>query len=128
MPGKTVLIVEDNPMNLELASDILVALGHQVLHATTAQEALTHLETTLPSLILMDIQLPGTSGLDLTRQIKADPRTKDITVVALTAHAMKGDEEKVFQAGCSAYIAKPIDTREFTRIVQQHLSGNGHTQ
>ena len=121
MPKVTVLIVEDNPMNMELCSDLLRAQGYEVLQAATALEALGVLSEAKPDLILMDIQLPGLSGLDLTRRLKEDPKTKGIPIVALTAHAMKGDEVKVFEAGCSGYIPKPIDIREFPKAVEGFL-------
>lgn len=121
MTKVTVLIVEDNPMNMELCGELLKAQGYEVLQAATALEALGILSEAKPDLILMDIQLPGLSGLDLTRQLKADPKTKDIPIVALTAHAMKGDVAKIFEAGCSGYIPKPIDTRGFSKTVEGFL-------
>jgi CheY-like chemotaxis protein len=117
----TILIVEDNPMNMELARDVLEAHGYRVRGTASATEALEVLRETLPDLILMDVQLPGLDGLELTRSLKQDPRTRDIIVVALTAHAMKGDRERILEAGCSGYIAKPIDTRALCREVARHL-------
>jgi len=111
--SRRVLIVDDNATNLRLAASVLEMEGHQVAQAADADEALARLEDTLPDLILMDIALPGMDGLTLTRQLKADPRTRDIPVVALTAFAMKGDEEKALAAGCIGYLTKPIDTRRF---------------
>lgn len=122
MPTVKVLVIEDNPMNMELASDLLRAYGYDVLQAATALEALGVLQEAEPDLILMDIQLPGLNGLDLSRRLKEDPRTKEIPIIAMTAYAMKGDEEKVFQAGCSGYIQKPIDTRKFSQVVGDVLS------
>jgi CheY-like chemotaxis protein len=118
---RTILIVEDNPMNMELARDVLEASGHRVRGAASAVEALQALQESLPDLILMDIQLPGLDGLELTRTLKRDPRTKEIIVVAMTAHAMKGDRERILEAGCSGYIAKPVDTRALSREVARLL-------
>jgi len=111
MKTARILVVDDNPINLKLVSDLLAFEGHEILHATDAEEAQVILHETLPDLILMDIALPGMDGLTLTRQLKADGRTAHIRVVALTAFAMKGDEQKAFDAGCDGYITKPIDTR-----------------
>ena len=122
---KKILVVEDNQMNLELVSDILEAHGYAVIQAQGGQEALQIAREQQPDLILMDIQLPEMDGLEATRLLKASEETKDINVVALTAHAMRGDEEKAREAGCSGYIAKPINTREFAQIVAGFLNGNG---
>jgi CheY-like chemotaxis protein len=118
---RTILVVEDNPMNMELARDVLEASGHRVRGVASAGEALQVLQESLPDLILMDIQLPGLDGLELTRTLKQDPRTKEIIVVAMTAHAMRGDRERILEAGCSGYIAKPIDTRALSREVARLL-------
>lgn len=106
-----ILVVDDNPTNLKLVSDLLEFEGHEVLQAADAEEAQVILAGTLPDAILMDIALPGMDGLTLTRQLKADARTRHIRIVALTAFAMKGDEQKALDAGCDGYITKPIDTR-----------------
>lgn len=116
-----ILIVDDNATNLKLAKVILVAAGYQVRTAIDAEEALALLGQFQPALILMDIQLPGMDGLELTRRLKADYKTADITIVALTAYAMKGDEDKALACGCSGYIAKPIDTRRFAEEVAHYL-------
>lgn len=117
MTRMRVLVIEDNLMNMELATDILTANGHEVLQAATAPEALALLEETKPDLILMDIQLPGVSGLDLTKRLKADPGTSRIPIVAITSYAMKGDEERALEAGCDGYIPKPIDFEQFYHVV-----------
>ncbi len=117
----TILIVEDNPMNMELAADVLEASGYDVRCVGAASEAFEVLKEMLPALILMDIQLPELDGLELTRTLKRDPRTKDIVVLALTAHAMKGDRERILEAGCSGYITKPIDTRALCNEVAKHV-------
>lgn len=111
--SRRILIVDDNPTNLRLAASVLELEGMQVDQAVDASEALARLAHELPDLILMDIALPGMDGLTLTRQLKADPRTRGVPVVALTAFAMKGDEEKARDAGCDGYLTKPIDTRLF---------------
>ena len=118
-----VLVVDDNPINLELAGYVLAADGWEVVTAGDALEALRCLEASHPDLILMDIQLPGMDGLALTRQIKADPATRHITVVAFTAYAMKGDEEIMRAAGCDGYLAKPIDVSRFATQVRDLLVG-----
>jgi CheY-like chemotaxis protein len=119
--GETILIVDDNAVNLKLVRVLLVKEGYQVQTAPDAEEALKSVEAVKPDLILMDIQLPGMDGLELTRLLKADPGTKDIMVVALTAYAMKGDEEKAKAAGCDGYIAKPIDTQALPGMIAGYL-------
>lgn len=121
--GMTVLVIDDNPVNLKLASAVLRAAGHDVMQAEDAEQALRQLESSVPQLVLTDIALPGISGLELTRRLKADPRYAHLPVVALTASAMKGDEAKVLAAGCDAYISKPLDTRtlpaQLARILEE---------
>jgi len=121
MAGETILIVEDNLLNLELVSDILEANGYRVLQAATGADALDQAQANLPALVLMDVQLPGLDGLTVTGILKDDPRTRNIPIIALTAHAMQGDEEKARQAGCDGYIAKPIDTRKLPGIIRSFL-------
>ena len=106
-----VLIVDDHPINLKLASEVLLASDYEVVVAADAEQAQQLLTTLVPDLILMDIALPGMDGLSLTRIIKKDARLRHVPVVALTAYAMRGDELKASDAGCDAYITKPIDTR-----------------
>jgi CheY-like chemotaxis protein len=131
MAGEPILIVDDNPANLKLARVLLKGEGYDVRTATDAQEALATLESFRPRLILVDIQLPGMDGLELTRRLKADPATRDIIIVALTAYAMKGDEQRTLAAGCDGYIPKPIETRTLPAAVARYLSGvpasRGHT-
>ncbi len=121
MSPARILVVEDNPMNMQLAVDLLELRGHEVLSATTGQEALDITETERLDLILMDVSLPGMDGLTVTKKLKDDPRTRDIPIVALTAHAMKGDEERMLEQGCAGYIAKPIDTRKFPQAVENFI-------
>ena len=118
MRAARILVVDDNPTNLKLASEVLEAEGHEILRAVNAEEAIAVIAKTPPDLILMDIALPGMDGLTLTRQLKADPATRHIVVVALTAFAMKGDEAKAQAAGCDGYITKPIDTRALARQIE----------
>jgi CheY-like chemotaxis protein len=113
MAGEAILIVDDNPVNLKLARVVLSAEGYDVHTAADAEEAMGVLHQLKPRLILMDIQLPGMDGLELTRRLKADPGMVGVIIVGLTAYAMKGDEAKARAAGCDGYIAKPIDTRRF---------------
>jgi signal transduction histidine kinase/CheY-like chemotaxis protein len=120
-PGHLILVVEDNPANLKLARDVLRSRGYRVLEATSGEEALDTVKFIRPDLILMDIQLPGMDGLTATRRLKGDPATRDIPTVALTAHAMKRDEERVREAGCVGYIAKPIDTASFPLRIAEYL-------
>lgn len=122
MAGEAVLIVDDNAQNLKLASVLLRTEGFEVRTAVDAEEALRELETFSPRLILMDIQLPGMDGLELTRRLKADPSRSGIAVIALTAYAMKGDEQKARAAGCDGYVAKPIDVNELPRLLREHLA------
>ena len=122
MPGERILIVDDNAINLKLAQVTLRLEGYDVRTASDASEAQQILEGFEPRLILMDIQMPGIDGLELTRRLKADPRTQDIRIVALTAYAMKGDEEKMLAAGCDGYVAKPIDTRALPGVVAGYLA------
>jgi CheY-like chemotaxis protein len=121
--GESILIVDDNVQNLKLARVILATEGYDVQTAADAEEALALLRTSRPHVILMDLQLPGMDGLQLTRQLKADRATRGIRIIALTAYAMKGDEEKAFAAGCDGYVSKPIDTERLPEIVRSHLSG-----
>jgi len=116
-----ILVVDDNPTNLKLASSVLEMEGYTVVKAIDAEEAQETLKHTVPDLILMDIALPGMDGLTLTRKLKADARLKHVLVVALTAFVMKGDEQKVFEAGCEGYITKPIDTRKLPLRVAELL-------
>lgn len=121
MAGETVLVVEDNPLNMELVTDLLEAAGYCVRQASTAEEGIRLVRAERPGLILMDFSLPGMDGLSATAVLKSDPVTREIPVIALTAHAMKGDEEKARAAGCVAYITKPIDTREFPKTIARFV-------
>lgn len=120
--AKTVLIVEDNELNMKLFHDLLSAHGYETLQTRDGVQALSMAREHHPDLILMDIQLPEVSGLEVTRWIKEDESLKSIPVVAVTAFAMKGDEEKMREGGCEAYIAKPISVGKFIETVRRFLS------
>ena len=119
---KTVLIVEDNELNMKLFHDLLDAHGYRILQTKDGMEALDIAREHRPDLILMDIQLPEVSGLEVTKWLKEDESLRSIPVVAVTAFAMKGDEEKIREGGCEAYIAKPISVANFLETVQRFLS------
>ena len=121
MALEPVLIVDDNPANLKLLRVLLSGEGYTVRTASTAEEAQALLKEFQPQLILMDIQLPCMDGLELTRRLKEDPSTGGILVVAITAYAMSGDEDKAKAAGCDAYVAKPVDTRALPLLLRKLL-------
>ena len=121
--AKTVLIVEDNELNMKLFHDLLDAHGYKILQTKDGMEALDLAREHHPDLILMDIQLPEVSGLEVTKWLKDDPELKSIPVVAVTAFAMKGDEERIREGGCEAYLSKPISVGKFLETVR-HFLGN----
>jgi two-component system cell cycle response regulator DivK len=121
MAGESILIVDDNPANMKLIRILLTGEGYDVHAAGDANETVAVLKDLSPALILMDIQLPGIDGLELTRRLKSDPDTRDIKIIGLTAYAMKGDEERILAAGCDGYIPKPIDTRTLPTLVAEYL-------
>jgi two-component system cell cycle response regulator DivK len=118
---KTVLIVEDNELNMKLFHDLIEAQGYQVLQTREGLEALTLAREHRPDLILMDIQLPEISGLEVTKWLKEDDTLAHIPVVAVTAFAMKGDEERIREGGCEAYVAKPIAVAPFLETIRRLL-------
>ncbi len=122
MPGEPILIVDDNAANLKLARMLLAGEGYEVRSASDAEEAVVVLQSFRPRLVLMDLQMPGMDGFELTRRLKADPAMRGIVILALTAYAMKGDEEKALAAGCDGYIAKPIDTRSLPGVIAACLA------
>lgn len=122
MAGELILVVDDNPMNLKLIRVLLTIEGYDVRTATDAEEALAVLATFRPRLILMDLQLPGMDGLELTRRLKAEPATRDTVILAVTAYAMKGDEQKALDAGCDGYITKPVETRTLPGVIADYLA------
>jgi len=121
LTGESILVVDDEPANLRLLTVLLSRNGYQVHEARTAEEALEIVAKFRPRLVLADIQLPGMDGLEMTRRLKSNPETKDIVVVAVTAFAMKGDEEKALDAGCDGYITKPIDVTSLPRILRKYF-------
>ena len=121
MSGEPILIVDDNATNMKLVRILLASEGYDVRTAADAEEALNVLKEFYPRLILMDVQLPGIDGLELTRRLKSDPATRDIMILGLTAYAMKGDKERIVAAGCDGYVPKPIDTRTLAQLVRKYL-------
>ena len=119
--AKTVLIVEDNELNMKLFNDLLEASGYRTLQTRNGLEAIDLARKHRPDLILMDIQLPEVSGLDVTRWIKEDDELKAIPIIAVTAFAMKGDEERIRAGGCEAYLSKPISVTKFLETVRHYL-------
>lgn len=119
--GKTVLIVEDNELNMKLFNDLLEAHGYQTIQTRNGMDALPLARKHRPALILMDIQLPEVSGLDVTKWLKEDDALKDIPVIAVTAFAMKGDEQRIREGGCEAYISKPIAVGAFLETIEQFI-------
>jgi len=122
MPKK-ILIVEDNPQNMKVAQMTLKPHGYTLLEATDGEQALEIAVRDKPDLIIMDVQLPKVSGLEVTRRLRQMPAFKHIPIIAITAYAMKGDKEKVVEAGCDAYLPKPINTRELPGFVAEMLPG-----
>jgi CheY-like chemotaxis protein len=118
---KTILVVDDNPTNLKLVSDLLEFEGYRMVTAMDARKAQAMVQQARPDLILMDIGLPDMDGLTLTQKMKADQKTSNIIIVALTAFVMKGDMERAIAAGCDGYIAKPIDTRKLPNQIAELL-------
>ena len=120
---KLILIVEDEPRNVTLLRDLLQVSGYKTIEATDGKQGVELAKARKPDLILMDIQMPEMDGLEATRILKADATTRNIPVLALTAYAMKGDEERILQAGCDGYITKPIDIQGLVKEVAEYLSG-----
>jgi two-component system cell cycle response regulator DivK len=120
--SKTVLIVEDNELNMKLFNDLLEANGYNTLKTASGSEALDLAKVHHPNLILMDIQLPEVSGEEVIQWLKADPSTKPIPIIAVTAFAMKGDEDRILAKGCEAYVSKPISIAKFLDSVRKYIS------
>ncbi|GAB6051863.1 response regulator [Magnetospira thiophila] len=120
--AKKILIVEDNDLNMKLFNDLLQAQGYDTVQTQDGRAVVGLARAERPDLILMDIQLPEISGLEVTRMLKEDAALKDIPVIAVTAFAMKGDEEKILQGGCDGYIAKPISVPEFIATISEFLA------
>jgi two-component system cell cycle response regulator DivK len=120
MTGERILVVEDNEKNMKLFRDVLVATGFQTLEATTGGEAITMASEHTPDLVLMDIQLPDLDGVEALHQLRANPRTATIPIVALTAQAMRGDRERFLAAGFDGYVSKPVKVRDLIETVREH--------
>ena len=120
--SKTILIVEDNELNMRLFTDLLQAHGYSTIQSLDGSDAIDLTRSNNPDLIIMDIQLPGMSGIEITKLLKADDELKDIPVIAVTAFAMKGDEERIMEAGFSAYVAKPVSVPSFLENVAKFLN------
>jgi two-component system cell cycle response regulator DivK len=118
----TILVVEDNPMNMELTVDLLESYGFEVMQAEDGSQALDVVSKNTFDLILLDMQLPKMDGLEVLEKIKENENTKDIPVVALTAHAMRGDDKKFIDAGCAGYISKPIDIHDFKETITNYVN------
>jgi len=123
MPGELILIVEDNPRNLKLIRDVLQYQGYTTLEAETAEAGITLALERQPALILMDVQLPGTDGSTAMKALKADASTQRIPIIAMTAQAMKGDQERLLAEGFDGYISKPIAIKEVGKTIEGYLSG-----
>jgi len=123
MAGEPILVVDDNPTNLKLVGYLLSSHGYEVRTAVDAPDALGQLAQFRPRLILLDLQLPGMDGFTLARRLRDDPAWRDVAIVAVTAFAMKGDEERAMAAGCDAYVTKPIDTRALPGLVARWVGG-----
>ena len=124
MAGELILVVEDNEKNQVLFRDILQSRGYKTLEAETGEQAIVLLQKERPDLILMDIQLPGKDGITVSKEIKANEATRDIPVFALTSYAMKGDREKMMEAGFDSYMSKPIKVREFLKTVDDFFQND----
>ncbi len=125
MSERTILVVEDNDMNMQLVEFLLEEGGYSIVKASSGEEALAITQNGsngTPDLILMDIHLPGMDGLSVVRAMKADARTSRIPILALTAHAMRGDKDRFLEAGCDGYISKPIDVKTFLSSIERYLS------
>ena len=124
MSARKILVVEDNDMNMQLVEFLLEEGGYDIVKATSGEEALAITRDSAgiaPDLILMDIHLPGMDGLSVVRAMKAEPRTSGVPILALTAHAMRGDKDRFLEAGCDGYISKPIDVKTFIASIEQYL-------
>lgn len=124
MSGRKILVVEDNDMNMQLVEFLLEEGGYDIMKATSGEEALEVTRDsngTPPDLILMDIHLPGMDGLSVVRAMKEEPRTRTVPILALTAHAMRGDKDRFLEAGCDGYISKPIDVKTFIASIEKYL-------
>ena len=128
MENKTVLVIEDNALNMKLVTTLLKVGKYDIIEALDAEKGIQLARESKPDLILMDIQLPGMDGLNATRIIKEEPSLKNVKILALTSHAMDGDDKKAREAGCDGYITKPIDTKNFLKTIDKFLNGKREIQ
>jgi two-component system cell cycle response regulator DivK len=119
---KRILVIEDHEDNRRIVRDLLASADYETVEAVTGEEGLTLAETQRPDLILMDIQLPGLDGYEVTRRVKANPALRHIPIIAVTSYALNGDDAKAFAAGCDAYVAKPYDPMALLAIIREHLT------
>ena len=124
MSGKTILYVEDNEFNLKIVRQLLSITSYRLIEAVDGEQGVAIAQTNLPDLILMDIQLPKLSGLEATRQLRADPKTAHIPIIVITSFALSGDSEKAKAAGASAYLAKPYSPRELLQVIRKLVPEN----
>jgi two-component system, cell cycle response regulator DivK len=122
MAAKRILAIEDHEENRRLLRDLLTSVGYEMIEAVTGEEGAALAEAQLPDLILMDIQLPGIDGYEVTRRIKANPALRHIPVIAVTSYALSGDDVKALEAGCDAYVTKPFDPGELLATIREHLT------
>jgi CheY-like chemotaxis protein len=123
MANETILVIEDNELNMKLVRSLLTMGKYSILEAKDAESGIRLAREHNPELILMDLQLPRMDGLSATKILKADPALQKIPIVALTSHAMEGDDKRAMSAGCNGYMPKPIDTKNFLATIQQYLQG-----
>lgn len=119
--AKLILVIEDNSINASLLKDLLTFRGYRVHVAVNGEDGLEEVKKEKPDLIMMDIQLPGMNGYDVTRILKGEPETSDIKIIATTAYALKGERERAFREGCDEYVSKPINTREIPKLVERFI-------
>ena len=119
--AKTILVIEDHEDNRRIMHDLLTNSGYEVIEAVTGEEGLTLAETHHPDLILLDIQLPGIDGYEVTRRIKSNPDLQKVAIIAVTSYALSGDDIKAFEAGCNAYVTKPFSPRKLLAEIRQYL-------
>lgn len=119
---KSVLVVEDNPVNLALMEQLMLMKGYEVRSAEDAAAALREIRARLPDLVMMDLQLPGTDGFALTRMLREDPALADLCIVAVSAYAMRTDEERALAAGCDGFVPKPVDLQHLSRVIEDCLA------
>ena len=121
MAGRRILVIEDHEENRRLLRDLLTSVGYELIEAVTGEEGLAAAESQMPDLILMDIQLPGIDGYEVTRRIKANPAIRHIPIIAVTSYALSGDDARAFESGCDAYVSKPYSPRALLAKIREFL-------